>query len=139
MPAKNIYHDAVRDALTADGWTITHDPLFISFGRDRLYVDLAADRPTLGAERNGELIAVEIQSFLSRSSIADLQQAVGQYVIYRLVLEETHPGRTLFLAVSQEVYADLTATRLGETVFRRLAIRSAVCDMTQRRIVEWTS
>jgi hypothetical protein len=29
VPAKNIYHDAVVDALTADGWTITHDPRFL--------------------------------------------------------------------------------------------------------------
>jgi hypothetical protein len=27
MPARNIYHDAVVQALTADGWTITDDPL----------------------------------------------------------------------------------------------------------------
>jgi hypothetical protein len=27
MSAKNIYHDAVVQALTADGWTITDDPL----------------------------------------------------------------------------------------------------------------
>jgi hypothetical protein len=139
MPAKNLYHDAVREALVADGWTITHDPLYVSFGRDKLFVDLAADRPTLAAERGGELIAVEVQSFLSRSSIADLQQAIGQYVIYRLVLGETHPGRTLFLAMPQVVYADLMDSRLGETVIRRLGVRVAVCDIPNRRVVEWTS
>ena len=32
MPAKNIDHDAVRDALIADGWTITDDPLYVPFG-----------------------------------------------------------------------------------------------------------
>jgi hypothetical protein len=32
VPAKNIYHDAVVRALTADGWTITHDPLILTFG-----------------------------------------------------------------------------------------------------------
>jgi hypothetical protein len=29
MPAKDIFHDAVKIALQKDGWTITHDPLFI--------------------------------------------------------------------------------------------------------------
>ncbi|MBA4182514.1 MAG: fatty-acid synthase, partial [Acidobacteria bacterium] len=27
MPAKDIYHDTVKNALIKDGWTITHDPL----------------------------------------------------------------------------------------------------------------
>ena len=27
MPARDIYHDCVRNALKKDGWTITHDPL----------------------------------------------------------------------------------------------------------------
>lgn len=40
MPAKNIYHDLVVRALTADGWTITHDPLTLSFGGKDLFVDL---------------------------------------------------------------------------------------------------
>lgn len=31
MPAKNVYHDAVRDALVADGWTID-DPLRLQVG-----------------------------------------------------------------------------------------------------------
>lgn len=25
--AKDLYHNAVRNALIKDGWTITHDPL----------------------------------------------------------------------------------------------------------------
>src|SRR5690242_15668708 len=32
MPVKNIYHDAVVRALMADEWTITHDPLVLSYG-----------------------------------------------------------------------------------------------------------
>ncbi|HVS37935.1 MAG TPA: element excision factor XisH family protein [Gemmataceae bacterium] len=77
MPAKNIYHDAVVEALTADGWTITHDPLRLSFGGKDLFVDLGAERATLGAEREGRRIAVEVQSFLNLSAVRDLQEAVG--------------------------------------------------------------
>lgn len=57
MPAKNTYHDAVIQALIADGWKITHDPLTISFGGKDLFVDLGAERLTLGAERGPEKIA----------------------------------------------------------------------------------
>src|SRR5437762_13221778 len=75
MPARNIYHDAVVRALQADGWTITHDPLTISYGGRDLFVDLGAERSTLAAERGEQRIAVEIQSFLSPSPIRDLEEA----------------------------------------------------------------
>ena len=78
MPARNIHHDAVVRALTADGWTVTHDPLTISFGGKDLFVDLGAERTTLAAERGGQRIAVEVQSFINPSPVRDLQEAVGQ-------------------------------------------------------------
>ncbi|CCQ59468.1 hypothetical protein CWATWH0005_1292 [Crocosphaera watsonii WH 0005] len=33
MPAKDIYHDAVKNALIKDGWKITDDPLILSIGK----------------------------------------------------------------------------------------------------------
>ena len=69
MPAKNVYHDAVLEALKADGWVVTHDPLTLSFGGKDLFVDLGAERTALAAERGEQKIAVEIQSFLSPSPV----------------------------------------------------------------------
>jgi hypothetical protein len=86
MPARNIYHDAVIQALQADGWTITHDPFMIPFGDRRLFIDVGAERVTIGAERGGEHIAVEIASFVADSPMRDLQEAVGQFVVYRALL-----------------------------------------------------
>ena len=37
MPARNIYHNGVRNALLKDGWTITHDPLRLRWGGKDLY------------------------------------------------------------------------------------------------------
>ena len=88
MPAQDIYHDAVVRALTADGWMMTHDPLSLSYGGRDLYVDLGAERTTIAAECDGQKIAVEIKSFLESSPVRDLEEAVGQYQIYRTVLTE---------------------------------------------------
>ena len=96
MPARNIHYDAVIQALRADGWTITHDPLMIPFGDRRLFIDLGAERVTLGAERNGERIAVEIASFVADSPVRDLQEAVGQFVVYRALLSQIEPERIVF-------------------------------------------
>lgn len=33
MPARDIYHDTVRNALIKDGWNITNDPLRLRIGK----------------------------------------------------------------------------------------------------------
>jgi hypothetical protein len=33
MPARDRYHDQVKNALTKDGWTITDDPLHVRWGK----------------------------------------------------------------------------------------------------------
>lgn len=139
MPAKNIYHDAVRDALIADGWTITHDPLTMRVGIRRLYVDLAADHDRLGAERAGERIAVEVQNFVGESDIENLHHAVGQYAVYRALLARREPDRVLYLAVSDEVFADVLSEPLGQEVIADLGIRLMVFDPAARRITQWRS
>ena len=111
MPAKNIYHDAVVHALIADGWTITDDPLRLSFGGRELYVDLDAERVTIGAEKGKQRIAVEIQSFLNPSPVHDLHEAVGQYDVYRAILAENESDRSLYLAVPLRVYEGLLTER----------------------------
>ncbi|MFI5239821.1 MAG: element excision factor XisH family protein, partial [Gemmatimonadales bacterium] len=57
MPARDAYHDLVRNALIKDGWVITHDPLRLRWGRFGLYVDLGAER-AIGPEQRVRQIAV---------------------------------------------------------------------------------
>ena len=137
MPAQDIYHDAVVRGLIADGWMITHDPLSLSYGGRDLYVDLGAERTTIAAERDGQKIAIEIKSFLGSSPVRDLQEAVGQYQVYRSVLTEIEPGRILYLAVPQRVYESLCAERFGQLILQRLQLRLMVFDEHEERIVAW--
>lgn len=72
MPAKDLYHDVVRNALIKEVWTVTHDPLRLQWGPKDLYVDLGAER-LLAAEKPGHKIAVEVKSFVGPSIVADLE------------------------------------------------------------------
>ncbi len=63
MPAKDIYHDAVKNALIKDGWTIIADPYTITYEDAELFADLAAEKP-IAVQRNGLIIVVEVKSFL---------------------------------------------------------------------------
>ena len=68
MPAKDIYHDTVKNALIKDGWTITHDPLRLSIDDKNLFIDLGAER-IIAAVKGTKKIAVEIKSFVGRSEV----------------------------------------------------------------------
>ena len=55
-------HEAVKNALIKDGWTITHDPLTFLFEKQRVLIDLAAEK-LFTAEKKGRKIAVEVKVF----------------------------------------------------------------------------
>lgn len=137
MPARNRDHDAVVAALVADGWTITDDPLHLKAGGRDLYVDLAAERPVIGAVRGSEKIAVEVQSFSSPSAVSDLERALGQYVLYRMALSRQEPDRPLFLAVTTAVYDGVLSEPIGEYAFVDLSLRVLVFDPTSQQVVRW--
>ncbi|MGH7202596.1 MAG: element excision factor XisH family protein [Planctomycetaceae bacterium] len=109
----------------------------MSFGGKDLFVDLGAERATLAAEKAGQRIAVEIQSFLSASPVRDLEEAVGQYDIYRAILAETEPDRRLYLAVPRRVYDGLLSERFGQLIVTQLRLRLLVFDEQQQRIFQW--
>ena len=67
MTAKDIFHNAVRNALIKDGWKITHDPLSIQVGGVEMYIDLGAEK-MIAAERDNEKIAVAISKKLKNTS-----------------------------------------------------------------------
>lgn len=105
MPRYDIYHDAVRNALAKDGWTITDDPFFIKYEDLRLFADLGAEK-AFAAEKEDRKIVVEIKAFAGPSPISELQKAMGQYSMYQFLLQRVEPDRALFLAVPDEAYED---------------------------------
>ncbi len=103
MPAKDKFHEIVINALQQQGWTITHDPYHIDLGFVDFYIDLGAER-LIGATRDGEKIAVEIKTFLGASTISEFHTAIGQFINYRIALEEEDADRLLYLAVPLDIY-----------------------------------
>lgn len=136
MPARDRDHDAVCDALTAEGWTITDDPLHLRYANDDLYIDLAAER-LIGAEKGTRRIAVEIKSFSGPSELTDLHAAVGQFVVYREVLAEMDPERELYLAVSEEVRAEIFEAGVARLILVRQVRRLVSYDREEKVIVRW--
>ena len=130
-------HDAVKNALIKDGWTITDDPYTVVYKAQKILVDLAAEKQLFVAEKGTEKIAVEVKSFLLPSKITDLYAAVGKYEIYRLYLEKIAPARKLFLAVSEKVYQEFFTQESVEIVIENQLILILRVDIEKEEIVEW--
>jgi hypothetical protein len=138
MPKLDIIHNAVKNALIKDGWTITHDPFIIEYKELTLYADLAAER-TIAAEREGRKIVVEVKSFVGASKIQDLKIGLGQYEIYISLLEITDPNRKLYLAISEKVYDEFFTLESIQVIINRLQVPLLVVNPETEEIVKWTS
>lgn len=136
MPQRDIYHAIVIKALIKDGWRITHDPLIIPYGGQNLFVDLGAEK-LIAAERAGQQIAVEIKSFISPSGVSDLEDALGQYLLYRSLLNRKEPTRIIYLAVPITAYANVFRSPIGEVAVQDFALRLVVFDAEQEAVVQW--
>ncbi len=136
MPARDIYHDAVKNALLKDSWTITDDPLHLKWGQKDMYVDLGAQQ-LLAAEQGNKKIAVEIKSFVSPSEMQDLKDAIGGFVMYRAVIGRLEPERTLYLAVRDNVFTALFEEPIGKLLIETANLYLLVFNPDSETIVQW--
>ncbi|HIK07027.1 MAG TPA: XisH family protein [Trichormus sp. M33_DOE_039] len=136
MSAKDIFHDAVRKGLEKEDWVITDDPLRIRSGRVDMQIDLGAER-IIAAERGEEKIAVEIKSFISSSNISEFHTALGQFLNYRVALEEQQPDRVLYLAVPQGAYQTFFNLPFVQTITQRFQLSLLIYDPNNEVILTW--
>jgi Holliday junction resolvase-like predicted endonuclease len=136
MPARDLYHDAVKTALIKDGWNILADPYRIQYKDVDLYADLAAERP-IAIERDGQKIVVEIKSFVGRSLMTDFHLAVGQYKVYQMLLKETAPEYDLYLAIDDITYNNFFKRAGIEFLVRSSQIKFFVVNIDEQEIVQW--
>lgn len=138
MPAKDLIHDAIKNSLINDGWTITADPYELSYEEVSLAVDLAAEK-LLEAARDNQKILVEVKSFVGRSFAKEFQHALGQYQMYLGVLEATRNTDVLYLAVSDVVYRRFFQQQVYQMLVERFQIRLLIVDIDREEIVSWIS
>jgi len=136
MPQRDLDHNTVVRALEKEGWTITDDPLRLEYGRRNLYIDLGAEN-LLAAEKDRQRIAVEIKGFSGTSDMRDLEMALGQYHLYRDVLTELEPARTLHLAIPAFAYEEVFSDKLGQLVIRQQKLRLILYEEEEQEILRW--
>jgi len=90
----------------------------------------------VAAEKAGKRIAVEVKSFLGASQMRDLELALGQFLLYRSILEEQEPKRVLFLAIPDEP-AEILDEPTGQLLIAKHLIQAIIFDPHKEEILRW--
>jgi XisH protein len=137
MSARDVFHEVVKKALQKDGWQITNDPLSFTVGGVKMSVDLAAEK-LIAAEREGQKIAVEVKSFLEKSSaISEFHTALGQFINYRGALRRKEPERILYLAVPLTTYNTFFQLDFPKEMLEENQVKMLIYDAKNEVIIEW--
>lgn len=89
------------------------------------------------AEKQGRKIAVEVKSFVSDSPVHDLEEAVGQYIVYEDILELSEPERIIYLAIRAEIYAQIFSEPIGQLLLEKKRFKLIVFEALEETIVRW--
>ena len=136
MPAKDVYHNIVKQALIKDGWLILKENYELTYQGDSLYPDFAAEK-SIAATRGTEKILVEVKSFLGRSFIADLQATLGQYIMYQEVVKVQRLDFRLYLAIPADLYQNNFQTPLAQLMIQSTQVNLLVFEPSQEVIQLW--
>ena len=82
-------------------------------------------------------IAVEIKSFIGKSPINELENALRQYILYRNILEETEKERFIYLAIRQTIYQEIFSEPIGVLSIEKNNLCLLVFDETKEEIIQW--
>lgn len=136
MPARDSSHEAVKQAVINDSWVITDDPYVISYGDRFLFIDLGASR-FIGICRGDQRIAIEIKQFKGQSQVTDLEQAIGQYLWYKILLNQVDPDRDLYLAISETTYNDIFSEPIGQLAIAEIPLKLLIINIKHQEIIQW--
>ena len=136
MPAKDLFHGAVKRSLQNDGWDVTNEDYRLAFGGVDIGVDIAAEK-LICAERENQKIAVEVKSFLKASTISEFHSALGQFINYRVVLRYQDPDRTLYLRVPINIYESFFKLEFTKIVIYEQELKILVYNPETEVIEQW--
>jgi hypothetical protein len=137
MPKKDKFHETVKIALEKEQWHITNDPLFVpTKGGANFFIDLGAER-IIGAEKNGETIAVEIKSFGGSSPMYTFYEILGQFLIYKMALQEQAKLWDLFIAISDIGFKKLDDSPIFSKAMQAYQLKFIIIHPSSQSVIEW--
>ena len=95
------------------------------------------DPMIIAAERSNEKIAVEVKSFLSGSAVSEFHTALGQYLNYRLLMQEQYSEHKLYLAIPLSAYDSFFQLPFVQATIKQHQLKLEIYTPENREIVKW--
>lgn len=135
MPNIDSCHHQVVRALEKDGWRLERAQYNIIWGRRRIYVDGLFSRGANGTQEH--LFLLEIKCFSDTQQIThDIYTSIGQYRVYRHMIDITEPELPLYLSVPSNIYDEYFDDLLRD-IFDADGIKMVIVDLDTERVVTW--
>ena len=129
MPALDDCQPQIVHALQNAGWAVSPKPKRLIVGRRVSYVDLVA-------VQGSRQIYVEVKCFGDPDSSHEQYVAVGQYLLYRAMLQSLEDSTPLYLTIPGTIY-ETGIDRILRSVLEDHQIKLLVVDMEMETILQW--
>jgi hypothetical protein len=127
--------DYCHPLLEKDGWAVAEIPFTVDLPEREIHIDVEAWRNSNGSRQ--QIMLVEVKCFPNRkSTTTELYISVGQYIIYRAVLDAIEMNLPLYLAIPDVIYD----TVFDWTVRRAVSdnkIKLLIINLEMEAIVQW--
>lgn len=94
-------------------------------------MDLGAER-LISAEKDNQKIAVEIKSFSGASDVRNLEEALGQFMLYHKVIARYEPERKLY---NEWTFQGIFSEEIGQIVLADPTFSLCVFDDEKEVII----
>jgi hypothetical protein len=88
-------------------------------------------------DHNARKIVVEIKSFLSPSPMKDFELALGQYILYRNLINLTEPEYKIYLAIKESTYQNFFTRDSIKEIVQLNQILMIVVNVEKEEILQW--
>jgi len=83
-------------------------------------------------------VVIEVKNFRDENAyVSELQKSIGQYLLYRDILEYQGYDYLLYLAVPTSVYKDLLRSALIHKLFQKHQIRLLLFNPQDQTLLQW--
>ncbi|MCU0482289.1 MAG: hypothetical protein MUE54_13935 [Anaerolineae bacterium] len=135
MPAVDTCQPQVIRALEKEGWRILLGETRFRKYKRSIMIDIRAVHGANGSSK--QILLAEVKCFGNSSEYTrDLYTAIGQYIVYRAMLNELNDATPLYLAIPVVAYDELFDAIIQRAV-NDAKIKLIVVDIVQEVIVTW--
>jgi hypothetical protein len=128
-------HYQVVNALTKAGWSVEPNIYVMELDRVRIYPDIRARQVNGQVE---ELLIVEVKCFSDEDNYSDeLYRAIGQYPVYRTMIELKGVQAKIYVAIPSFIYDRLFRRQVVAETIRIANIKLIVVDIDREENIQW--